>query len=70
MVRIIKRILRTVLEKSPLNYEELLTVICEYENIINSPLTYVTEGIENLSPLSPTKLLKEVTETGIPELKL
>ena len=49
--------LRKVVEKARLSYDELVTVICEIENSINShPLTYLTE--ENYqTPLSPYHLL-------------
>ena len=57
LVRSVKRCLRKVIENAKLDYEEMLTVLKEVENILNSrPLTYVyTE--ENVDPLTPYKLI-------------
>ena len=57
LVRSVKRCLRKSIENAKLNYEELLTVLKEVENILNNrPLTYLyTE--ENVDPLTPNKLI-------------
>ena len=42
MVQLVKRILRKILGKQKLNYEELLTFAMEVESVINSrPLCYL-----------------------------
>lgn len=41
-------------------YEELETIICNCESVVNSqPLTYVLENSQDLIPLSPSMFLKE-----------
>ncbi|GFX42285.1 integrase catalytic domain-containing protein [Trichonephila clavipes] len=60
LVRIIKELLRRSLGKSILSYEELSTVICECEFLINSrPLTYISENPQELIPLSTAMFLIE-----------
>ncbi|GFW73289.1 integrase catalytic domain-containing protein [Trichonephila clavipes] len=60
LVRIIKELLRRSLGKSILSYEELSTVICECEFLINSrPLTYISENPQELIPLTPAMFLIE-----------
>ena len=49
--------LKNVIGRARLSYDELVTVICEIENSINSrPLTYLTEK-NYKAPLSPYYLL-------------
>jgi hypothetical protein len=44
LVRTVKTTLKKILGKSILNFEQLQTVLCEVESVINSrPLTYVSE---------------------------
>ncbi|GFW02988.1 integrase catalytic domain-containing protein [Trichonephila clavipes] len=60
LVRIIKELLRRSLGKSILSYEELSTVICGCEFLINSrPLTYISENPQELIPLTPAMFLIE-----------
>ena len=69
LIGIMKRILRKVLGKSSLNYDEMSSVLCDCESIINArPLTYVSESTDDLVPLTPAMFLHEITEIGIPEL--
>ncbi|GBN71714.1 hypothetical protein AVEN_51753-1 [Araneus ventricosus] len=50
----LKSILRKVLGKASLQFEELCTVLCDAEGIINSrPLTYLSEDNEDLVALTP-----------------
>ena len=57
MVHVVKRSLRKVLSKSKLTYEELLTIICEIESVVNSrPLCYdYNDSIEEV--ITPSHLL-------------
>lgn len=44
LVRMVKDILKRVLGRASLNYEELSTILCDCEQVINSrPITYVSE---------------------------
>ncbi|XP_035218022.1 uncharacterized protein LOC118191335 [Stegodyphus dumicola] len=50
-------------------YEELLTVLCDCERIVNSrPLTYVSDDIEDPLPLTPEKFLHETPQSGVPDI--
>lgn len=70
LIGIMKRVLRRVLGRSSLNYEEMSTVLCDCESIINSrPLTYVSENPDDLRPMTPAMFLQEIPEIGIPELE-
>ncbi|GFV00760.1 integrase catalytic domain-containing protein [Trichonephila clavipes] len=61
--------LRKTLGKTSLNYEELYTVLCDCESLINSrPLTYVADDVEDLEPLTPAMFLQDIREVGVPEL--
>ncbi|GFW36337.1 integrase catalytic domain-containing protein [Trichonephila clavipes] len=52
IVRMLKELLRRVLGKSIVNYEELLTIVCDCESIINArPLTHKHEDPNELLPL-------------------
>ncbi|GFU63543.1 integrase catalytic domain-containing protein [Trichonephila clavipes] len=52
LVRIVKELLRRTLGKCTLTYEELNTILCDCESIINCrPLTYVSEDPGELIPL-------------------
>ncbi|XP_035229307.1 uncharacterized protein LOC118201324 [Stegodyphus dumicola] len=54
LVGLMKQILRRVLGKSLLSFEEMTTVLCDAEFVISSrPLTYVSENESELVPLSP-----------------
>ncbi|UYV77617.1 hypothetical protein LAZ67_15001739 [Cordylochernes scorpioides] len=57
--------------KTSLGYEELSTVMCDVESLMNTrPLTYLTEESEDLAPLTPSLFLHEVREVGVPDLDL
>ncbi|XP_071035302.1 uncharacterized protein [Parasteatoda tepidariorum] len=41
--------------KACLSYEEMISVLCDCESVINSrPLTYLSEDLDDLIPLSPS----------------
>ncbi|GFT83789.1 integrase catalytic domain-containing protein [Trichonephila clavipes] len=65
----VKRTLRKTPGKTSLNHEEMYTVLCDCESLINSrPLTYVTDDVEDLEPLTPAMFLQDISEVGVPEL--
>ncbi|GFX69286.1 integrase catalytic domain-containing protein [Trichonephila clavipes] len=65
-------VLKRTLGRSVLKYDELYTVLCDCESIINCrPLTYVSENPEELIPLAPSMFLisnKNSNIEGIEEL--
>ena len=57
LIQSMKRILRKVLRKEVLTYDELFTVLKRIENILNNrPLTYVYDSEIGLPPLTPNHL--------------
>nr|XP_042912778.1 uncharacterized protein LOC122272830 [Parasteatoda tepidariorum] len=65
----IKQVLRKVLGHASLNYEELNTILCECEQILNSrPITYVSEDAKDPSPLTPMMFLHELPSSGVPDI--
>ncbi|UYV72604.1 hypothetical protein LAZ67_10000024, partial [Cordylochernes scorpioides] len=66
-----KQLLFRILGQTSLGYEELSTVMCDVESLMNTrPLTYLTEESEDLAPLTPSLFLHEVREVGVPDLDL
>ena len=54
-----------------LNYEELVTVLCDCEATINSrPLTYLSDYPDDLAVLTPAMFIQDIKETGVPDLDL
>ncbi|XP_011705757.1 PREDICTED: uncharacterized protein LOC105460953 [Wasmannia auropunctata] len=49
-------------------YEEMLTVLCDCEAVINSrPITFMSDSAQDLVPLSPSMFLQEIREIGVPD---
>ena len=70
LVRSLKQILRKVIGKASLNYEEMITILCDCEAVLNSrPLTYMSDSGE-LIPLSPSMFMHNLYEVGVPDLDL
>ncbi|GFY65942.1 integrase catalytic domain-containing protein [Trichonephila inaurata madagascariensis] len=47
------------------------TIICDTENIINQrPLTYVSDDVNDLIPLTPSMFLHDLKQEGIPDLDI
>ncbi|GFS72765.1 integrase catalytic domain-containing protein [Trichonephila clavipes] len=69
IVRMPKELLRRVLGKSIVNYEHLLTIVCDCESIINAwPLTYIHEDPNELLPLSPAMFIHGNSNCETPDL--
>ncbi|XP_071044448.1 uncharacterized protein [Parasteatoda tepidariorum] len=69
LVRMVKEILRKVLGRTSLNYEELNTILCDCEQVINSrPITYVSEDNKDPSPLTPMMFLQDLPSSGVPDI--
>ncbi|GFV57549.1 integrase catalytic domain-containing protein [Trichonephila clavipes] len=55
-----------MLGRASLYYEELNTVLCECEHVINSrPLTYISEDVNDLSPLTPAMFLQDIETSDV-----
>ncbi|XP_071035303.1 uncharacterized protein [Parasteatoda tepidariorum] len=67
MVKLVKNILRKILGKACLSYEELSSVLCDCESV-SRPLTYLSEDLVDLIPLSPSMFLQEISTVGVPDL--
>ncbi|XP_071042214.1 uncharacterized protein [Parasteatoda tepidariorum] len=58
IVGMLKTLLRSVLGKSVVDYEELTTILCDCESVINSrPLTYIHDNPSELVPLTPATFI-------------
>lgn len=69
VVRMLKELLRRNSGKACLNHDELHTVVCEVEALLNSrPLTYLSEDPSDLAPLTPSLFLQDQTEVCVPDL--
>ncbi|GFQ91937.1 integrase catalytic domain-containing protein [Trichonephila clavata] len=71
IVRSVKTILRKVIGKSSLTSEELETVLCEIEAVLNSrPITYIDSDSTGNFPLTPSHLLLMRRLTSLLAVKL
>ncbi|XP_055913549.1 uncharacterized protein LOC129947130 [Eupeodes corollae] len=81
MIRTIKNVLKTVIGKAKLNFEQLRTLLTEAEALVNErPLTYLSEDVLGSPPLTPAQFLhmrstttgqnlsKELNSSGLREL--
>lgn len=72
LVGMVKIILRKVLRKSCLTYEQMYTVLVDCERTINSrPLTYVSDSPDDLKPLTPAMFLNDsIRESECPDIDI
>ncbi|GFU98416.1 integrase catalytic domain-containing protein [Trichonephila clavipes] len=69
LVQMTKATLRKILGRAALDYEELITVLCDCERGIHSrPLTYTSEDVHDISPLTSKMFLREIPESGVPDI--
>ncbi|GFW81114.1 integrase catalytic domain-containing protein [Trichonephila clavipes] len=69
LVRVLKELLGRTLGNAILTTEELQTVLCDCESVINSrPLTYLSENSDDLVPLSPAMFLVENRNLDVPDI--
>lgn len=67
----VKQLLRRNLAGNVLDYEELSTILCDLEQVINSrPLTYLTEDPEELIALTPIMFLNELKSHEVIDLDM
>ena len=66
-----KILLRKVLGRACLSYEEMITVLCDCELTLNSrPLTYLSGESDDLKPLTPLMFIHEIREIGTPDIDI
>ncbi|GFY68488.1 putative RNA-directed DNA polymerase from transposon X-element, partial [Trichonephila inaurata madagascariensis] len=69
IVRVLKKLLRRTLGNAVLTTEELQTVLCDCESVINSrPLSYLSENSDDLVPLCPAMFLAENRNLDVPDI--
>ncbi|KAJ8885657.1 hypothetical protein PR048_011855 [Dryococelus australis] len=68
LIGVLKSLLRRVLGKAMMNFEEQLTVICDCEAVLNARhLTYMLQDPRELVALNPAMFLQDVKEIGVPD---
>jgi hypothetical protein len=69
LIGMMKQLLRKCLGNSSLTYEEFQTVLCDCESVVNSrPLTYISNDVNDLIPLTPAMFLADIKQTGTPDV--
>ncbi|XP_011860574.1 PREDICTED: uncharacterized protein LOC105557822 [Vollenhovia emeryi] len=69
LIRILKDLLKRTLGRTSVNYEEMNTILCDCEAVINSrPLTYITEEASGTAAITPAMFLRDIQEDGVPDL--
>ncbi|XP_018577160.1 uncharacterized protein LOC108915576 [Anoplophora glabripennis] len=65
---IMKQMLQKVLGRSSFNYEDLMTILCYCESVINSrPLTYISNDLKDLVPITPSMFLRDLVDSDLPD---
>ncbi|XP_052750703.1 uncharacterized protein LOC128200650 [Galleria mellonella] len=72
LIRIMKDLLKRVLGKASVSYDELQTLICDCEAIMNGrPLTYINnDNGEYLEPLTPALFIQPLPKTDVTDLDI
>ena len=71
MVRCVKELLRKCLGKACVTYEEMLTLLCDCEAVVNGrPLTYLSDDPNELKPLTPAHFIQDLTKRETVDLDL
>lgn len=66
LIRIVKQVLRGSLGKTTVDYENMITILCDCEAIVNSrPLTYMSTDSTDLVPLTPNMFLRDLAESQV-----
>lgn len=69
LIGLLKQLLRKILGKAALTQEELQTIVCDCEAVVNQrPLTNLSENPDDWQPLTPALFLHDVKEVGVPDL--
>jgi hypothetical protein len=68
LFRVIKQLLKRTLGRACLTCEELATVLCDRDAVVNArPLTYMSSDGSDLTPLTPSFFLEDVQEVEVPD---
>ncbi len=68
MIGVVKQLLRSVLGSARVTNEELSTLLCDVESVVNSrPLTYVSEQSDELTPLTPNHFIRNGGSGQLPD---
>nr|GBM51214.1 hypothetical protein AVEN_141287-1 [Araneus ventricosus] len=69
LIGMMKKVLRKILGRACLNYEEMYTVLCNCEAILNDrPLTVVSAD-SSLTAITPANFLREIQNNSVPDVK-
>ncbi len=59
MIGVVKQLLRSVLGSARVTHEELETLLCDVESVVNNrPLTYVSEEADEFKALTPNEFIR------------
>jgi len=68
LIRTVKDLLKRMLGKSKLNLTHFSSLLCEVESEVNRrPLTYVSEDVDDLIPLTPEMFIMDLPHSRFPE---
>jgi hypothetical protein len=69
LIQMVKKLLRRVLGRASLTYEETMSKTCDCEATVNSrPMTYISEDSRGPIPLTPAMYLQNVPQVRVPDL--
>ncbi|GFY62088.1 integrase catalytic domain-containing protein [Trichonephila inaurata madagascariensis] len=69
LVQILKKVLRRILGRTSINFEELNTILCDVEVVINSrPINCLSKDSGDLTFLTPSMFLQDIQTVGVPDL--
>ncbi|XP_055948214.1 uncharacterized protein LOC129981407 [Argiope bruennichi] len=67
----LKQLLRKVLGHASVSYEEMLTLLCECESIVNGrPLTYIYDDPNELKAIKPSDFIQDIKGTEVLDLDI
>ncbi|XP_045541691.1 uncharacterized protein LOC106718201 isoform X2 [Papilio machaon] len=72
MIKIVKNILRRVLGMSTVSYDEMETLLCDCESVVNDrPLTYVeADDADALEPLRPSCFIQPLPQSQVTDFDI
>jgi hypothetical protein len=71
LIGLLKQLLRRTLGRAALTYEELATVLCDCEAVLNNrPITYLSDDPTEVDALTPNMFLREAPADGVPDCDL